>query len=82
MVCVNTNKKLPGAWCGPWTCKQEERRNVAFLDSEFYLMQLLVLRTVLALISHWPANWLLCLAFILNSQTIKFERNFPCDLNV
>lgn len=50
--------------------------------TEFYLMQLLVLRAVLALISHWPANWLLCLAFILNSQTMKFERNFPRDLNV
>lgn len=50
--------------------------------TEFYLMQLLVLRAVLALISHWPANWLLCLAFILNSQTMKIERNFPRDLNV
>lgn len=50
---------------------RNERRNMEFLDSEFYLTQLLVLRTVLAFLSHRTANWFLCLAFILNSQTIK-----------
>lgn len=40
-----------------WNSGQEQgRRKMESLDSEFYLMQLLVLRTMLALVSHLTAD--------------------------